>query len=160
MNANPENNFYLGAAYHHFNRPKNSFYRDPNIELTPKTDISAGIRFAVTEWSYVTLQGNQSFQGEFQETLFGGLYGVKLGEDLENPRYTLHGGAFLRVNDALIPVVKIDYKPFAFSLSYDVNISKLKTSSYGRGGFELGVSYIGFTDRDNSTLNAVVCPRF
>jgi type IX secretion system PorP/SprF family membrane protein len=160
LNANPENNFYLGVAYHHFNKPKNSFYRDPTIELTPKTDISAGIRFAVTEGSYVTLQGNQSFQGEFQETLFGGMYGMKLGEDLENPRYTLHGGAFLRVNDALIPVVKVDYKPFAFSLSYDVNISKLKTSSYGRGGFELGVSYIGFTDRDNSTLNAVVCPRF
>ena len=160
LNDNIDNNMFAGLAYHHFNKPKNSFYRDPTIELTPKTDISAGIRFAVTEWSYVTLQGNQSFQGEFQETLFGGLYGVKLGEDLENPRYTLHGGAFLRVNDALIPVVKIDYKPFAFSLSYDVNISKLKTSSYGRGGFELGVSYIGFTDRDNSTLNAVVCPRF
>ncbi|MDQ6609575.1 MAG: type IX secretion system membrane protein PorP/SprF, partial [Bacteroidota bacterium] len=156
LNSNPENNFYLGAAYHHFNKPKNSFYRDPSIELTPKTDISAGIRFSVTEASYVTLQGNQSFQGQFQETMIGGLYGMKLGPDLEKPLYTLHGGAFIRVNDAIIPVVKIDYTPFSFSLSYDVNISKLKTSSYGRGGFELGVSYVGFSDRANSSLNAVV----
>lgn len=160
LNSNPENNFYLGVAYHHFNRPKNSFYRDPRIELTPKTDISAGIRFSVTEGSYVTLQGNQSFQGAFQETMIGGMYGMKLGPDLEKPAYTLHGGAFLRVNDALIPVVKVDYNPFSFSLSYDVNISKLRTSSYGRGGFELGVSYVGFSDRENSSLNAVVCPRF
>ena len=160
LNSNPENNFYVGVALHHFNKPKNSFYRDPRIELTPKADISAGIRFSVTEGSYVTLQGNHSAQGEFKETILGGMYGMKLGPDLESSRYTLHGGAFMRVNDALIPVVKIDYRPLSFSFSYDVNISKLKTSSYGRGGFELGVSYVGFTNRDNSTLNAVVCPRF
>src|SRR5829696_6162392 len=160
LNSNPENSFYVGLAYHHFNRPKNSFYRDPTIELTPKTDISAGIRFSVTEGSYVTLQANQSMQGEFNETMIGGMYGMKLGPEQENSIYTLHAGAFLRMNDALIPVVKVDYNPFSFSLSYDVNISKLKTSSYGRGGFELGVSYVGFTNRDNSTLNAVVCPRF
>jgi type IX secretion system PorP/SprF family membrane protein len=160
LNSNPENNFYVGVAYHHFNRPKNSFYRDPRVEVTPKTDISGGIRFSVTEGSYVTLQGNQTFQGPYQETMIGGMYGMKLGGDIEKPLYTVHGGAFLRVNDALIPVVKVDYTPFSFSFSYDVNISKLKTSSYGRGGFELGVSYVGFTNRDNSTLNAVVCPRF
>lgn len=160
LNENPENNFYVGLAYHHFNKPKNSFYRDPRIELTPKTDISAGIRFSVTEWGYVTLQANQSFQGAYRETIAGGMYGVKLGEDLENPMYTVHAGAFLRVNDAIIPVVKLDYRPFAFSVSYDANISQLKTSSYGRGGFELGVSYTGFSDREASSLNAVVCPRF
>lgn len=160
LNENPENNFYLGVAYHHFNRPKNSFFRDPRIELAPKTDVSAGLRFAVNDASYLTLQGNQSFQGPFQETMIGGLYGLKLGYDTEKPAYVVHGGAFLRVNDALIPVVKVDYNPFSFSFSYDVNVSKLKTSSYGRGGFELGLSYVGFLDRDNSTLNAVVCPRF
>ena len=25
VNANPDNNFFIGAAYHHFNKPKNSF---------------------------------------------------------------------------------------------------------------------------------------
>lgn len=160
LNANPENNFYVGVAHHHFNKPKNSFYRDPRIEMAPKTDISAGIRFGVTEWSYVTVQANQSFQGAYQETIAGALYGVKLGDDLENPQYTVHGGALFRLNDAIIPVLKVDYRPFAFSISYDVNISQLRSSSYGRGGFELGVSYAGFTDRENSTLNAVVCPKF
>lgn len=159
LNDNPENNFYLGAAYHHFNRPKNSFFRDPRVELMPKTDISAGVRFAVTEASYLTLQANQSFQSQFKETMVGGLYGIKLG-DVDKPTYVLHGGLFTRLNDAIIPVVKVDYAPFAFSFSYDVNISKLSTSSYGRGGFELGLSYVGFSDRENGALRAVVCPRF
>jgi type IX secretion system PorP/SprF family membrane protein len=160
LNDNPENNFYVGVALHHFNKPKNSFYRDPRRELTPKTDISAGVRFSVTEWSYVTVQANHSRQGPYRETIAGGLYGVKLGDEVDNPKYTVHGGLLLRVNDALIPMIKVDYRPFSFSFSYDVNTSQLNTSSYGRGGFELGVSYAGFTDRANSTLNAIVCPKF
>ena len=71
-----------------------------------------------------------------------------------------HGGAYLRWNDAFIPTVKLDYRPFSIALSYDVNISKLKMSSHGRGGSEISVSYVGFLDRNNSSLNAVKCPRF
>jgi type IX secretion system PorP/SprF family membrane protein len=160
LNANPDNNIFLGLAYHHFNRPKNSFYRNASAELDPKWVASAGVRFSVTPASYITVQGDYSRQGSFKEMVAGAMYGVKLGPDLEHPAYTIHGGAFLRWNDALIPVVKLDYAPFSVSVSYDVNISKLKTSSYGRGGFELGVSFVGFTQRDNSTLTAVYCPRF
>lgn len=156
----PENNFYLGVAYHHFNRPKNTFFRDPTVELSPKTDISAGVRFAPTEWTFVTVHANQSFQGAYSETIAGMLYGIKLGEDAEKPRYVLHGGAFFRLNDAIIPVLKMDYRPFSFSVSYDANISQLRSSSYGRGGLELGVAYAAFTKSENSSLNAVVCPKF
>lgn len=30
------NSLFIGAAYHHLNRPKNSFYRNADIELNPK----------------------------------------------------------------------------------------------------------------------------
>src|SRR5262250_1783883 len=30
LGENPNNNYFLGAAYHHFNRPKESFYRNAN----------------------------------------------------------------------------------------------------------------------------------
>jgi len=147
-------------AYHHFTHPKNSFYRNGTATVEPKWVGSAGVKFSVTPASYVTLQADYSLQGKFQETVAGALYGIKLGEDWDHPIYTIHGGAFLRWNDAFIPVIKLDYSPYSVAFSYDVNISKLKTSSYGRGGFELSVSYIGFLDRNNSTLNAVLCPRF
>ncbi|MFL5741518.1 MAG: PorP/SprF family type IX secretion system membrane protein [Flavisolibacter sp.] len=160
LNENPDNNIFLGLAYHHFTHPKNSFYQNGTGQVEPKWVGSAGVRFSVTQESYITIQADQSVQGRFNETVAGALYGIKMGPDLEHPAYAVQGGAFLRWNDAIIPVIKMDYAPFAFSLSYDVNISKLKTSSYGRGGFELGLSYVGFTSRDNSTLNAVICPRF
>ena len=106
------------------------------------------------------MQADHSIQGQFKETIGGAFYGIKIGPELDNPLYTLHGGLFMRWNDALIPAVKVDYSPFSMTFSYDINLSKLKTSSYGRGGFELGISYIGFTQRDNSSLNAVLCPKF
>ena len=160
MNDNPDNNFFLGAAYHHFNKPTNSFYRNERLALDPKWVFSEGIRFGVSDYAYLTIQADQSLQGRYIETVAGAMYGLKLGGDPDNPDYIIHAGSFLRWNDALIPVIKLDYSPFSVTLSYDVNISKLKPSSYGRGGFELSVSYIGFLDRDKSFLNSVLCPRF
>jgi type IX secretion system PorP/SprF family membrane protein len=161
LKDDPEDNFYLGVAYHHFNRPNNSFYRDPAIELSPKWVFSGGIRFGVSEYAYMTLQADHSRQGDYSEIVAGGMYGLKLGSDPDKPDYTVHAGAFLRWNDALIPVLKFDYEPFSVAISYDVNISRLKQSSYGRGGIELSVSYVGFLKRpDRSTLNSTLCPRF
>jgi type IX secretion system PorP/SprF family membrane protein len=161
LGENAQDNYFLGVAYHHFNRPNNSFYRNPAIELHPKWVFSGGIKFGVSDVAYMTLQADHSQQGAYTETVAGGMYGIKLGADPDNPDYTVHAGAFLRWNDALMPVIKIDYSPFSVAISYDVNISKLKPSSYGRGGIELSVSYIGFIKRlDKSSLNSTLCPRF
>ncbi|MBI5856231.1 MAG: PorP/SprF family type IX secretion system membrane protein [Sphingobacteriales bacterium] len=154
---NSPNNYFIGAAYHHFNRPNGSFYRNTNIELHPKWVFSTGLRFGISDIAFMTVQADHSIQGGFTESIGGGLYGLKLGEDPENPLYVIQAGAFLRWNDALIPVIKIDYHPFSVALSYDVNISKLKPSSYGRGGFELSVSYIGFRKEKGEYL---LCPKF
>jgi type IX secretion system PorP/SprF family membrane protein len=160
LHDNPNDNFFLGVAYHHFTKPRNSFYRDPNVLVVPKWVFSGGVRFGVADYSYFTLQADQSFQGGFSETIAGVLYAMKFGDDLDHPNYTVHGGAFLRWNDAFIPVVKLEYNPFAVAFSYDVNISKLKPSSYGRGGFEISVSYIGFVNKASSSINFTHCPRF
>ncbi|MFT3936498.1 MAG: PorP/SprF family type IX secretion system membrane protein [Chitinophagaceae bacterium] len=153
------NTYFLGVAYHHFNRPRNSFYRNAASALSPKIVVSGGMKFNIDENTYFTLQGDYSNQGTFNETIAGALYSYKVG-DADAPQYVIHGGAFLRWKDAFIPVLKIDYNPFSIALSYDVNVSQLKTVSQGRGGMELSISYIGFLDRDNSVRNKVLCPRF
>lgn len=160
LSDDPEDNFYVGIAYHHFIKPKNTFFRDPSVRLNPKWVASTGFHFGVTDFSYITIQADYSLQKEYKETIAGVMYGTKIGPEVDNAKYVLHGGLFLRWNDALIPVLKVDYSGFSFAFSYDVNISKLKPASLGRGGFELSLSYIGFTQRNNSSLNAVKCPRF
>lgn len=157
---NQVNSLFVGAAYHHLNRPDNSFYRDPNIELNAKYVFSAGVKLNVDEYTYFTLQADHSIQGSFNETIGGALYSYKLGGDPENPAYTVHGGAFLRWKDALIPVIKIDMNQVSMAISYDVNVSQLKTASQGRGGFELSLAYVGFLERNNSSKDRILCPRF
>jgi len=152
--------YFIGAAYHHFNRPKNSFYQDPPVELNPKLVFSGGVRLSVNEVSYITLQSDFSKQGDYSETIGGMTYSRKIGDDYTNPLYTLHFGGYLRWKDAFIPVVQLDYEPFSVAFSYDVNISQLKAASQYRGGFEVSFTYAGFLDRDNSTKNAVLCPKF
>ena len=157
LQFNDADNYYIGAAYHHFTKPNNSLYQNTGITLQPKWVFSGGIRLSVTDVAYITVQADHSMQGAFKETVAGAMFGLKLGDDPDNPAYTIHAGGFLRWNDALIPVIKLDYSPFSVALSYDANISKLKPSSYGRGGIELSVSYIGFR---KSKAGYLLCPRF
>lgn len=156
----PDDNYFAGVAYHHFNTPKNSFYQQSNIELNPKWVFSGGVRFGVNEISFLTLQADYSIQGTARETIGGAMYSVKVGTNYEKPEYTVSLGGFLRLQDAFIPVVKLGYNPFSVALSYDINISELKTASQGQGGMELSVTYSGFFDTDNSSKNAVRCPKF
>lgn len=157
---NADNNVFFGLAYHHFNKPKKvSFYTDNSVEGTPKLVGSAGIRMSMTDDSYFTIQADYSKQGAYTETVAGALYTWKFGNS-ENPQYAFHTGAYMRWKDALIPVAKIQAKSIAIALSYDANISPLRTASTGRGGFEASLTYQKFFDRHNSSKEAIRCPRF
>ena len=160
INGSENDNYFFGIAYHHFNRPINSFYKNPPVELNPKWVVSGGVRFTSSETSFITIQADYSKQGEYNEAIAGATYSVKIGDDYEKPKYIIHAGGYLRFKDAFIPVIKIDYNPFSISMSYDANISQLKTASQGRGGFELAISYTGFLNRNSTTQNAVLCPKF
>jgi type IX secretion system PorP/SprF family membrane protein len=156
LNNDPNNNFFIGAAYHHLNKPSNSFYHDPEVRLQPKWVFSGGIKLKVTDYSYFTIQADHTIQGQSMETVAGAMYGYNIGDDPEEPSYAIHGGLFLRWNDALIPVVRLDYGHTSVSISYDANTSTLRSSSYGRGALEVSVAWFGFRNKGEYLL----CPRF
>jgi type IX secretion system PorP/SprF family membrane protein len=159
IGENAQNNFFAGVAYHHFNKAKRiSFYSANDQSMTPKWVLSSGIRMSMTDKSFFTIQADYSKQGSYQEVIGGALYSWKLDES-ENSKYVLHAGAYIRWKDALIPVAKIECRPLAISVSYDANISELKSSSNGQGGFEVALTYQCFT-KQNSSRDAVRCPKF
>jgi type IX secretion system PorP/SprF family membrane protein len=160
IGENEKSNLVFGVAYHHFNKPSNSFFDDPSVELDPKLVISTDLRIDINDYSTVAFYSDYLRQGPNRQFIAGFLYGLKGGMIADEPEFILHGGAFVRWGDAVIPTLKLDYHKFAFGLSYDVNISKLSTKSIGRGGFELSITYAGFLDKYNSSLNALNCPRF
>lgn len=159
LGENERNNMLLGFAYHHFNKPNNSFFNDPAARLDPKMVFSADIGFGLNDYSSANFYSDYLLQGSYRQFMTGILYGLQLGAGTEETQNRLQGGAFLRWGDAVIPTLKLDYGNFAFGFSYDVNISKLSAKSSGRGGFELSVSWSGFRDPDGSGYG-LKCPRF
>ncbi len=159
IGENDNNNFFIGLAYHHFNKAKKiSFYNSTKEAMTPKWVASGGVRVSMTTRSFFTLQADCSKQGSSTEIVGGALYSIKLSEADDNS-YLIHAGAYMRWKDAIIPVAKIEFKPFAVAVSYDANISQLKTSSNGQGGFELSLTYQQ-NKKNNSSLDAIRCPKF
>ncbi len=157
---NTDNNVYAGVAYHHFNKAKNiSFYSNYDLEMAPKLTISAGIRTNVDDYSYLTIEADHNEQLSYNSTVIGTIYSRKL-DDVENPKYLFHIGGYYRLNDAFIPVVKLEAKPIAIAVSYDANMSELKRVSNGRGGFELSLTFQKFTANDYSSQEATKCPKF
>lgn len=155
-----DNNLFVGISYHHFNKaPKVSFYGNTAFEMIPKWVYSAGLRVSATDDSYITFHGDYSKQGPHTELIGGAMYTYKL-DDIDNPKYLIHGGAFMRWRDAIIPMVKLEMRPLAIIASYDANTSALSAASRGRGGFELGISYQTFLNKSNSSIDAVRCPKF
>lgn len=152
--------FFIGFAYHHLNRPKNSFYRNAAIELSPKYVASGGINVELNYSNQLVFQADYSTQGSFQQILVGGSFIHTLDDYNEDPEFKIAGGLYFRSEDAIIPVIQIYKRPLTVSISYDVNISTLKTVSQGRGGFELSIVYTGWINRTGRSLSSLLCPKF
>ena len=156
---NEDDNIYIGAAYHHFNRSARvSFYNSPDVKQLPKVVLSAGVRLNVNDAAFMTFYGDFSKQGPSKELAGGLLYSRKLGDET-NPKYIVSMGGFLRWEDAIIPMVKMEVMPITIAISYDVNVSRLRAASQSRGGFELSLSYQKFLDR-SKLKDALRCPKF
>lgn len=152
--------FYIGAALYHFNKPKVSFYGDESVELQPKLSFNAGITIPLDEKFKMIAQYNQIHQGTYREYIGGALIGYSLFDEGLESDHGVYGGLYLRWNDALVPVIKIDMGAYELGMSYDINVSTLRAASRSFGGFELSFVFKNFLNSRNSSLDATNCPRF
>jgi type IX secretion system PorP/SprF family membrane protein len=153
------NSYFLGMSAYHFTHPKQSFYNDANvINLQTRWNMNAGISLTFDDAWSTQLYGNYMLQGSYQEIIAGGLLRWSKFNNLNRRDFAFSGGVFYRVNDAVIPTVKLEYKGQAFEFSYDVNISTLRTVSNLRGGFEISFFRSGFFNGGYDDKH--LCPRF
>jgi type IX secretion system PorP/SprF family membrane protein len=160
-----ENNsvtYFFGVSGYHFTRPNVSFYNSSLVNQSVKWNVNAGFNYRISEDYGVLAQGNFTKQGGYSETIIGGLANWKKGgeNELHEPDFILYGGAFYRIGDAIIPIVKLDYKRYSFGLSYDVNVSKLKAASNLRGGMELSVVKTGVFNDPKWKQSRTSCPHY
>jgi type IX secretion system PorP/SprF family membrane protein len=160
--AGPNNEvmYYIGGAAYHVTKPRESFNANENfIRLGAKYTGNAGVTVRCTPRMSFMATANYTNQAPYEETIFGGM--VTYRQPLsESKLFALSGGCFLRVKDAIIPTIKIDYNTYAFTLSYDVTTSSLKPALSAKGGWEMSVYIRGRYPRREGATDRIECPRF
>lgn len=137
--------FQLGAAIYHINQPLLKFTSGSDDHLHRKYVFHSGIVYDI-EGSKFSIDGNivQFIQGGHYETILGTMLRYRLVDGTKLTGFSQKAffgfGLYMRVKDAIIPSVLIDYKGFKFGMSYDVTISKLRRA-YGGGSLEFSISY-------------------
>jgi type IX secretion system PorP/SprF family membrane protein len=156
-----EGRFYVGAGLFHFNKAKIKFFENnSDTHVQSKYTVNAGITSPISDYNRLIGYADYFVQGGNRQFLGGFLYETDIVQYDEKDNVSFSVGGFYRWNDAFAPVVNLTMHEWKLGLSYDVNVSKLKTASQMRGGFELTASYRGFLNVRSSTQDKVRCVRF
>lgn len=158
--AGENTRYYVGIGLFHFTKPKVAFQKQYDIVLNPKWVVNAGLSTPAGDQNKLIIYADYFMQGGARQIQGGFLFNHDLLEGDEDQKVSIAGGLFYRYNDAMVPVVKLDYYQFGIGLTYDVNVSKLKTASQYRGAYEVTLSYKAFRNGQNSSVDKVRCPAF
>jgi type IX secretion system PorP/SprF family membrane protein len=132
------NLFYAGASYFHTFSPAMQF-NDQQNNLSPRFNIHGG--------GYLPLSYNSTIHASFQyqqqqiqnEILLGAVYSYYLQPN-PSQYVELYFGSWIRLSDAIIPYIGIDYNRIMLGVSYDINISKKTEAQFFRSG-EISLTY-------------------
>jgi type IX secretion system PorP/SprF family membrane protein len=158
----PTERIYIntGASVHHINRPTESFFQsdgmnDNRIPMRYIGFLNASIM--MNEQWIINPNAYFTMQDKAYELVAGGNAHYNLSGDGE---YVLIGGLYYRHQDAVIPLIGLGYKDFAFSFTYDATISTMKTYNGTRGAFEFSLVKQGMFGEYNGNRRQSICPSF
>lgn len=160
--SNGDNNFYMGASLYHITRPKESFTGNSYYVLHPRLTLHGGYSFPLSPdntTNYLHFSGLYSLQANAVDAMLGGAWSVNVNNNTTNP-INFYAGSWLRfsnLTDAIIPYIGLDFGGFTLGLSYDVNISSLKSASESMGGIEVSLIYIKLP---SDGRKPIPCPKF
>jgi type IX secretion system PorP/SprF family membrane protein len=154
--ATDRDNFYVGASIYHINRPKQSFSSLEYL-INPRATFHAGGYLPIGDITTLHLSALYSTQAGAQETVLGGAlqFAATNLENDDNP-LSFYAGAWVRLGDAIIPYIGLEYGEWRLGTTYDYNVSSLKAASQSRGGIEISLIYVNKT----SGAKGLPCPKF
>ncbi len=146
MTGNDNRRFSMGASVFHVTQPAYSFY-GTGEKLYLKAVGYANAEIGIPNSNISVVPGViYSQQGPASELIAGTLFQYQLTADSKYTGFvkasSLSLGAYYRGRDAIIATALFKISQYAIGVSYDVNISGLKTASTGRGGFEISLRFV------------------
>lgn len=136
----------IGISVFHPHQPEYSFYGSGE-KLSMKTVFHGNVLYGMKNTNLSVVPGYAVYlQGKSTEIVFGSLFRYRTKENSKFTGYVKGSaialGLHYRNNDALVPSFLIEIDQFALSISYDVNVSGLKTATNGKGGVEISLRFV------------------
>ena len=144
-------NPFIGVSFFNLLTPKESFYSADN-KLPLRMYAHVGTRINITEAFYIIPKVLFQQQESFQELTFA----ADAGYYLKASEIHLLGGLVYRSKDAFFVSLGAKITNYTLKLGYDINTSSLISSSGGRGGFEISITYV---HQNKDFKHIKVCPR-
>lgn len=166
---NNRTSLYFGGSVQHVNQPNQSF-GTADARLPMRYVVHSGVNFPIAKAVDLLPKFLFQAQGQSVETIFGS--DLRFIIDPKDPKVSAFKiGAMYRMvgglnvsnensfgSESLAVIAGVDYRGLMFGFAYDINISQNMPATLSRGGFEVGVTYVGQTSKkykDNAN-----CPVF
>lgn len=153
-----ENNYYLGVSMYNINRPKESF-KNGNYVRASRVTFQGGGSFPLSD--VLTMHGSAMIntQAGSSEIVAGIAVSANAAPYAPQPT-NVYLGSFVRVGDAVIPYMGLEFGGFRFGASYDINMfsqtKSVRSITRNRGGIEVSLIYI----RRPVEHKSIPCPKF
>ena len=146
MRGNDQMDFTLGAAIFHVNQPKYSFL-DSKEKLYQRIVLHGHAMIGISNTSIALAPGFAVMkQGPNQEIFMGAMVRYMLKEDSKYTGFvkgsSISAGGYYRNKDAFVATALFEFSSYGVGISYDFNVSGLKTVSSGRGGLEITLRFL------------------
>jgi len=158
----PNDKTYINAGFsaQHVNTPKESFF-----DSSPSVDNRVPIRyigflngsFKINDQFILNPNAYYTTQAKAYEFVVGANAHYNLSGDGD---YILTAGLYYRSSDAVIPLIGLGYKDYAFSFTYDATVSTLSNYNNTRGAFEFSLVKQGMFGTFNGNRRQTICPSF
>ena len=116
-------NYYVGLAGYHISKPKESYFNETMIRLTTRWSANMGISAKLGKGFGLTMHANYQHQEPYREVIGGLLLSHGFHNADNSKKVVVSAGCFYRLNDALIPMLKMEYNTWALTMSYDLSLA-------------------------------------
>ena len=135
-----ESDIEFGVSGYHYNKPKQSFLSDSTGNYLPARFVT---HFSMESYlsDKFSLSTNAIYQTQAKQGYFAAGAILNYGSMEEGEGKIFSTGLFYRSDDAIYPYAGLTINNFQLGLTYDVTVSKFKTSSYTPRTWELSLIY-------------------
>jgi len=125
--------FDLGVGAFHILEPSAGFYEDEDQKLPMNINFTAIGSFYLLEILDIQVHGLHQMQGEYRETVVGGLANIYVSRK-RGKETNLHVGMGYRTSGSLVPTIALEYRQYYLSANFDIDGTNFNDIENNRNG--------------------------